>query len=37
VHGLGAALEMAKGRGAEKIGWLLAPPYFPLVVGEPGA
>ena len=33
VHGLGAALEMAKGRGAERIGYLLSPPYFPLVVG----
>ena len=33
VHGLGAAIEMAKGRGAERIGYLLAPPYFPLVVG----
>ena len=31
VHGLGAALEMARGRGAERIGFLLAPPYFPLV------
>ncbi|HEY2327976.1 MAG TPA: lactate racemase domain-containing protein [Gaiellaceae bacterium] len=33
VHGLGAALEMARGRGAERIGWLLSPPYFPLIVG----
>jgi len=33
VHGLGAALEMARGRGAERIGFVLAPPYFPLVVG----
>jgi hypothetical protein len=32
VHGLGAALEMARGRGAERIGYLLAPPYFPIVV-----
>jgi hypothetical protein len=32
VHGLGAALEMARGRGAERIGFLLSPPYFPLVV-----
>jgi hypothetical protein len=34
VHGLGAALEMARGRGAARIGYLLAPPYFPLVVGS---
>ncbi len=34
AHGLGAALEMARGRGAERIGYLLAPPYFPLVVGS---
>jgi hypothetical protein len=34
VHGLGAALEMARGRGAQRIGFLLAPPYFPLVVGS---
>jgi hypothetical protein len=33
VHGLGAALEMARGRGAERIAYLLSPPYFPLVVG----
>jgi len=32
VHGLGAALEMARGRGAERIGYLLTPPYFPLIV-----
>ena len=32
VGGLGPALEMARGRGAERIGYLLAPPYFPLVV-----
>ncbi|MFL5954997.1 MAG: lactate racemase domain-containing protein [Gaiellaceae bacterium] len=32
VHALGAALEMARGRGAERIGYLLTPPYFPLVV-----
>ena len=30
VHGLGAAVEMAHGRGAERIGYLLSPPYFPL-------
>jgi hypothetical protein len=33
VHGLGAALEMARGRGAERIGYMLSPPYFPVVVG----
>jgi Lactate racemase N-terminal domain len=32
VHGLGAALEMARGRGAERIGFLVAPPYFPISV-----
>ncbi len=32
VHGLNAALEMARGRGAKRIGYLLAPPYFPLSV-----
>ncbi len=32
VHGLGAAVEMAHGRGAKRIGYLLSPPYFPLVV-----
>ncbi len=34
VHGLGAALEMARGRGAQRIGYLLAPPFFPLLVGS---
>jgi hypothetical protein len=33
AHGLGAALEMARGRGAQRIGYLLSPPYVPLVVG----
>jgi hypothetical protein len=33
VHGLGAALEMARGRGAERIGYLVAPPFFPVAVG----
>jgi hypothetical protein len=34
THGLGAALAMAHGRaeGAPRIGYLLAPPYFPLAV-----
>jgi len=36
VHNVGAALAMARGRGAERIGFLLSPPYYPLVV-EPGA
>ena len=34
VHALGAALEMARGRGAKRIGYLLAPPYAPLIVGS---
>ena len=33
AHGLGAALEMARGRGAERVAYLLAPPYFPIAVG----
>jgi hypothetical protein len=35
VHGVGAALEMARGRagGSARIGFLLSPPYFPLQVG----
>ena len=35
VHGLGAALELARGRsgGAGRIGFVTGPPYFPLVVG----
>ncbi len=32
VHGIGAALGMALGAGAERIGLLLSPPYFPLLV-----
>jgi hypothetical protein len=36
VHGLGAALDMARGRGAKRIGYLLAPPYVPIVVAEAG-
>jgi hypothetical protein len=31
VGGLGAALAMARGSGAERIGFLLSPPYFPLL------
>jgi hypothetical protein len=36
VHGLGAALELARGRtsGTPRIGFLLSPPYFPLRVGS---
>ncbi|HET7136903.1 MAG TPA: lactate racemase domain-containing protein [Gaiellaceae bacterium] len=30
VHALGAALEMAHGRGARTIGYVVAPPFFPL-------
>jgi hypothetical protein len=33
VHGVGAALEMARSQGHERIGFLLSPPYFPLRVG----
>jgi hypothetical protein len=36
THGIGAALEMARGRAggdAPRIGFLLSPPYFPLRVG----
>ena len=33
VHGVHAALEMARGQGHERIGFLLSPPYFPLRVG----
>ncbi|HEU5362124.1 MAG TPA: lactate racemase domain-containing protein [Gaiellaceae bacterium] len=32
VHALGAALEMAHGRGARSIGYVVAPPFFPLSV-----
>jgi Lactate racemase N-terminal domain len=36
THGIGAALEMARGRVGEdaRIGVLLSPPYFPLIVSE---
>jgi len=34
VHNVSAALTMARGRGAERIGFLLSPPYYPLVVGS---
>ena len=32
AHGIGAALAMARAGGAARIGFLLAPPYFPLRV-----
>jgi hypothetical protein len=32
THSLPAALEIARGSGAQRIGYLLSPPYFPLVV-----
>jgi hypothetical protein len=36
THGLGAALEMAHGRagGEARVGFLVGPPYFPLLVGS---
>jgi hypothetical protein len=34
VHGLGAALGMARGAGAKRIGFLLSPPYFPLLAAS---
>jgi hypothetical protein len=34
VHGINAALEMARGQGHERLGFLLSPPYFPLRVGS---
>jgi hypothetical protein len=32
THSLTAALEIARGSGARRIGYLLSPPYFPIVV-----
>ena len=32
VHNVGAAIGMARGAGAQSIGYLLSPPYFPLVL-----
>jgi Lactate racemase N-terminal domain len=32
VHNFATALGMARGAGAERIGFLLSPPYFPLLV-----
>lgn len=39
AHGIGAALEMVRGRHGEdaRIGFLLSPPYFPLRVTQPEA
>jgi hypothetical protein len=34
VHALGAALSMARGAGARRIGFLLSPPYFPLLAAS---
>jgi len=33
VHGIGAALDMARGQGHTRIGFVLSPPYFPIRVG----
>ncbi len=33
-HSLGAAIDVARGRGARRIGYLVSPPFHPLVVGE---
>lgn len=34
THSLGAALDIARGSGAQRIAYLLSPPYFPLVVSS---
>ena len=34
AHGLGAALELVRGQGHTRVGFLLSPPYFPLRVGQ---
>ena len=36
VHNASAAIGMARGAGAERIGFLLSPPYFPLVLKTDG-
>jgi len=38
VHGVGAALDLARGRtsGTARIAFLLSPPYYPLRVGAAG-
>lgn len=33
VHGVGAALDMVRGQGHQRIGFVLSPPYFPIKVG----
>jgi hypothetical protein len=33
LHGVGAALEMVRGQGLSRVGFLLSPPYFPIRVG----
>jgi hypothetical protein len=33
LHGLGTALDMVRGQGLTRVGFLLSPPYFPLRVG----
>ena len=33
VHGIGAALDMVRGQGLERVGFVLSPPYVPLRVG----
>jgi hypothetical protein len=34
AHNVATALGMARGAGAKRIGFLLAPPYFPLLIGR---
>lgn len=34
VHGVGAALELVRRQGLDRVGFLLSPPYAPLRVGE---
>jgi hypothetical protein len=35
AHNVGAALDLVRGQGHERIGFILSPPYFPLRVGAP--
>jgi hypothetical protein len=37
AHGVGAALQMTRGQGHERVGFLLSPPYFPVRVGGTAA